>query len=164
MPINVDHQLDNARLLAMQDKRRPRETSLRRAVWTAYYALFNALCQACADELVGWSKPWQVYTPIFRAVDHSGAAQALDPRHWRDTPELQQLGRAFGDLRAAREWADYNPEPRPNFDAAMNGDPFTRDEALRLIEAAELALRILLGLNPETRLRLIVRLVAKTRR
>ena len=66
----VTHQLENARALAEIDKRRPRLASLRRAVSTAYYALFQALCELCAAELVGWDKPWSSFTPIFRSVEH----------------------------------------------------------------------------------------------
>ena len=66
----VQHQLENARLLATHDKSRPRPASLRRAVSTAYYAVFQALCATCADTLVKGHGPWEVYTPVFRAPDH----------------------------------------------------------------------------------------------
>jgi hypothetical protein len=164
MPLVADHQLDNARVLATHDSRRPRETSLRRAVSTAYYALFQALCLACANTLVNLRRPFRVYTPMFRSVDHSTAAQALEARHWLDAPHVRQIGSALAELRAAREWADYNPEPRPNYDEATNAGPFTRAEALRLIGTAELAIQVLERLDADTRLRLVVRLVAKQRR
>ena len=32
---------------------RPRESDLRRAISTTYYALFHALCQNCADAFIG---------------------------------------------------------------------------------------------------------------
>jgi hypothetical protein len=88
--------------------------------------LFEALCEACADKLVGWDKPWAAFTPIFRALEHSRALQTLMHRSFANTPELQRLGFAFSELQEAREWADYNPEPRPNFDATRNSPPFTR--------------------------------------
>lgn len=159
----VTHQIENARALAGLDARRPRQASLRRAVSTAYYALFQALCETCAAELVGWDKPWESFTPIFRAVEHGRAAQALLQRNLPARPDLQRLGFAFHELQSAREWADYNPEPRPNFEATKNVSPFTRNEALTLIELAEDAIRILDQLDNSERLKLATRLVAKTR-
>ena len=42
-----------ARRLALAGPRRPRQADLRRAVSTAYYALFQAMAKDCADVLVG---------------------------------------------------------------------------------------------------------------
>src|ERR1700689_4712923 len=121
----VRHQLKIARELATRDKGRPRQASLRRAVSTAYYAVFQALCETCAAELVGWDKPWESFTPIFRAVEHGRAAQTLLHPNLSTTPELQRLGFAFNELQSVREWAEYNPEPRPKFQATKNASPFT---------------------------------------
>jgi hypothetical protein len=103
----VGHQLENGRLLATHDKRRPRSASLRRAVSTAYYAVFQALCETCADTLVGWKKPWEAFTPVFRALEHGRAAQTLLQRSAATPPELQRFALAFRELQEAREWADY---------------------------------------------------------
>ncbi len=160
----VEHQIDNARLLAMADAGRPRSASLRRSVSTAYYAVFQALCAACADRLVGSGKPWSVYTPVFRALDHYAATQALREPFLATTPELQRLGLILKDLQRVREWADYNPEPRPDYRPGMNDTSFTREEALRLIESAVEAVRIVDRLDDETRLRLATRLVPRPRK
>lgn len=160
----VEHQLENARLLATHDKRRPRQASLRRAVSTAYYAVFQALCATCAETLVGWKKPWEAFTPVFRALEHSRAAQTLLQSSLATTPDLQRLGFTFKELQAAREWADYSPEPRPNFEAGTNSSPFTREEALTLIELADEAIEILDRLDEDARLRLATRLVPRTRK
>ena len=160
----VEHQIENARLLAVADKRRPRSASLRRAVSTAYYAVFQALCGMCADRLVGWGKPWDVYTPIFRGLDHHGIADKLRQPGLALTPDLQRLGLRFNELLAAREWADYNPEPRPGYKLGTNETPFTRQEALGLIESAIEAIKIVDHLDLDTRLRLATRLVPRTRR
>src|SRR5271165_4391246 len=73
----VEHQIENAHMLATAEKGRPRSASLRRAVSTAYYAVFQAVCATCADALVGSEKPWELLTPVFRAPDHYRTAQAL---------------------------------------------------------------------------------------
>jgi len=160
----VTHQLDNARTLARSDKRRPREASLRRAVSTAYYAQFQALCETCARTLVGPDAPWEIFTPIFRSLEHRHVAQAFKQKPLIGTPDLITIGNAFNELQATCEWADYSPEPRPNFDAAKNRSPFVRSEALLLIDTAEKAIQILDRLDDETRMRLVTRLVTKSRR
>jgi hypothetical protein len=160
----VAHQIENARALATLDKGRPRQASLRRAVSTAYYALFQALCELCAKELVGWKKPWESFTPIFRALEHGRAAQTLSQGGSIHAPEWRRLGYVFKELQAAREWADYNPEPRPNFQLGTNASPFTRSETLAFIELALEAVQILDLLSAAERLKLAARLVSKARK
>lgn len=101
---------------------------------------------------------------MFRALDHRAASDVLRPSSFPNTWDLQRLASAFTELRAAREWADYNPEPRPNFDETRNAKPFTREEALALIDSAEEAVKILDQLDDEARLRLATRLVTKSRK
>lgn len=45
--------LETARDLTTSSTRRPRQTNLRRAVSTTYYALFHCLAKCCADMVVG---------------------------------------------------------------------------------------------------------------
>jgi len=163
MWILVQHQLSNARLLATHDKRRPRQASLRRAASTAYYAVFQELCATCAGTLVKWGKPWEAFTPIFRSLEHGRAARTLLQSSVATTSELQRFGLAFKELQEAREWADYNPEPRPSYEEGKKSSPFTREETLTLIDLAEEAIAILDGLNEDARLRLATRLVARMR-
>jgi hypothetical protein len=160
----VQHQIDNARLLATADKGRPRSASLRRAVSTAYYAAFQALCATCADRLVGWGQPWDVYTPVFRALDHYATTRALLQPFLSAMPELRRLGLLLKDLQTAREWADYNPEPRPNYRSGTNNLSFTRQEALGLIDLAAEVVGILDRLDDDARLKLATRLLLRTRK
>ena len=160
----VHHQIDNARLLATAGKGRPRPASLRRAVSTAYYAVFPALSATCADRLVGSDRPWSVYTPVFRALDHRATAQVSREPSFAASPGLKRIGLLLTELQGAREWADYNPEPRPDYRSGTNDSSFTREEALRLIDSAVEVLSILDQLDDDTRLKLAVRLVARTRK
>ena len=160
----VAHHLENARTLATLDKGRPREASLRRAVSTAYYSLFQALCEMCAARLVTWNRPWEAFSPIFRALDHRRTVQVLTQSDMTNTPELRRLGYVFKELQAVREWADYNPEPRPKLDPMKNNTRFKRSEALAFIDLAEEAIRIIDRLGDGERLKLAVRLVALPRR
>ena len=164
MLFQFQHQIDAARLLATTDKGRPRSASLRRAVSTAYYAVFQALCTACADRLVGRRQPWDVYTPVFRALDHYATTQALRQPSFATTPELHRLGSLLKDLQSVREWADYNPEPRPDYRPGTNDSSFTRQEALRLVDLAAEAVAIVDRLDEDARLKLATRLVPRTRK
>ena len=107
---------------------------------------------------------WEVSTPVFRSLEHRHVAQTLKQKPLTDTPDLERLGIAFAELQQFREWAGYNPEPRPNMQATGSSQPFTREEALGLIDTASLAIDILDRLDDETRLRLAVRLVARSRK
>ena len=160
----VEHQIENARVLATVDKGRPRPASLRRAVSTAYYAVFQALCATCADRLVGWKKRWELFAPVFRSLEHQTTARTLRDSSFTTTLELRRLGLAFSELQAAREWADYNPEPRPSYRVRTNDSAYTREEALTLIDLADEAIRIIDRLDRDARLKLATRLVLRSRK
>jgi hypothetical protein len=160
----VVNQLDNADLLARQTA----QAALRRAVSTAYYALFQALCEMTADTLVGWKAPWEAFTPVYRSLDHSRALSVLTRLGEGKTHPLgesvKNVGIAFKELQAAREWADYSPEPHPLPERTREGARFSRQEALDLIAIAREATATLDGLDKKTRLALAATLVARPRK
>ena len=97
---------------------RPRTIDLRRAVSTAYYAVFPNLGQHAAMRLIGdgWS---QQHSSVARWITHTELAQlanaangignqalrsALNPVD----PRLADLAQIFLDLQVARHDADYN--------------------------------------------------------
>ncbi len=131
---------------------------------TAYYAVFQALCAACADRLVGAGRPWSVYTPVFRALDHYAATQALRDPFLASNADLRRLGLLLKELQKVREWADYNPEPSPDYRPGTNKSSYTRQEALSLIESAVDAVRIIDRLDDDERLKLATRLVPRSRK
>jgi hypothetical protein len=141
--------------LAGRDGGRPRQASLRRAVATAYYAVFHALAKLCADQLIGASKPWQVYTPIYRSLDHNAARKVL--REARRTSifsvEVEAIGFAFLNLYDKRIEADYVPEPFR----------YSRQDVKDMIQDARRAISSIEGLPPETKLALAVQLLTKAR-
>ena len=104
-----------ARDLAQSSARgRPRETNLRRAVSTTYYAMFHCLAQNCADLLVGGpgshrSEP--AWRQTYRALQHGTARQRCQQQPIRQFPEpIQEFARKFVEMQIKRENADYGPE------------------------------------------------------
>src|SRR5271155_2246861 len=115
----VKHQLENARLLATHYRGRPRQATLRRAVSTAYYAVFQALCVTCAETLVGEGKPWGEFTPGFRALEHGHVAHALrqpslatDVRFPAPRAGFQRIARGTGVGRLQSRTASKNQRRR----------------------------------------------------
>ena len=163
----VYDQLANAELLASGSSR-PRQAALRRAVSTSYYALFQALCELTARNLVGWKMPWEGFTPIFRSVEHVRARQVLyrggsrAPHPLGD--EVERIGLAFKELQDAREWADYSPEPHFDKQRIENGPYFSRAEALRFVAIGRDAIDRLYALDDGTQKKLAALLVARARK
>jgi hypothetical protein len=126
---------------------------MRRAVSSAYYALFHALCYVCADQLVGWSKG-RVLEPLYRSLDHSTARTRLkSPAAKAIAPQLERIGIEFAILQEQRYFADYGPP------AAL----LSRGFALTLIGQAREAIALLESLDAEARLNLAVLLIARQR-
>jgi len=164
----VNDLLDIADSLVRREERRPREASLRRAVSTAYYALFHRLASLCADRLVGWKKTWDVFTPIYRTLDHGRTLSVLTERNSEKKHPLgeaiERVGISFKALQAAREWADYNPEPHPDPFEMVAGRRFSREQAERLLANAREAVEIIDRLDDDARLKLATRLVTRSRK
>ena len=156
--MNPDHLLELAERMARIEIGNPRQTSLKRAISTAYYALFHALSQMCVDQTVGSTfrstRYWQVVTPLYRAVDH-GPAKKLFERlaKAKDTPDLLRLVSGnFVELQTARVAADYDP-----------GRRYRREDALDVVRQAREAIEALRALPREDLLPLAVQLIAKPR-
>lgn len=97
--------------------RRPRQADLRRAVSTAYYALFHALCRDCADEFIGKmgaerSEP--AWRQAYRSLDRNRARDRFGNRKFiKDFPaDIQDFGNVFVKAQAQRHAADYDPSYR----------------------------------------------------
>lgn len=133
--------LEQARQLVRHEPRRPRQASLRRAVSTAYYALFHFLIdRACRQVFGGATRLRQHRLILSRAFVH-GTMQAASRRvaggnlpttfGWTTgfPVALQDIARAFIQLQEDRHRADY--------DLAR---PFSRSEASQLVESAASAI------------------------
>ena len=86
----------------------PAQARLRRAVSTAYYAMFHCLAASAADLFIGTerSPAWQ---RAYRALEH-GKARTACRQVWtrREFPaEIRDSAEAFVELQRARQQADY---------------------------------------------------------
>ena len=124
-----------ARKLANAGKQRPRQADLRRAISTAYYAVFQALAKDAADLLVGVGprRALPAWAHVYRALEHGLAKSACK--------EVRNLGFPAGivscagtciELQEVRHRADYDPNSR-----------FTRAEALDWVSRADGAISAL---------------------
>ena len=92
---------------------RPQQARLRRAISTAYYAMFHALAENNANTLIGSSSDLrnsEEWTRTYRAINHGTArsqmiASAID----RFPDPISDFAETFVDLQTQRHDADYNP-------------------------------------------------------
>ena len=103
-----------ARDLAGTNRRRPRQTNLRRAVSTAYYALFHCLTACCADTFAGGAgsgRSTEAWQQAYRALDHGQARNRCKDAAKRNfPPEILHFAAHFTDMQRERERADYDPD------------------------------------------------------
>jgi hypothetical protein len=153
-----DELIEVASNLLHSSSGRPSRAALDRAVSTAYYALFHALCHLCVDRLVGWrnrsSKYWESVTPVYRLIDHGAAKRVLLQYAGSKAtpPELRRLAAVFIELQADRLLADYDPQPR-----------FDVGDARHRIDLAAHAIADLRSLSADDRRLLAIQLITKPR-
>jgi hypothetical protein len=122
-----------ARKLAGTGARRPRQADLKRAVSTAYYALFHALAKDAADLLVGVgrNRPAHAWSQVYRSLQHGDAKRACEAVRNLGFPQtIVACADAFVALQQQRHDADYDPDCR-----------VLRADAMAAIDLAEKAIR-----------------------
>jgi len=101
-----------ARKQAGLNVRKPRQADLRRAISSAYYAVFHALAKECADRLVGTASnrrdaAWQ---QVYRALEHGFARHSGESAQKLGFPSaIVNFADTFGELQRERHAADYDP-------------------------------------------------------
>ena len=120
-----------ARLLATSSKSKPSQVHLRRAVSTAYYALFHALAANGADLLIGGhssATSRDARRQVYRALDHGTARTACQNNHIvsRFPKAIEVFAGLFVTMQLKRNLADYDPSKR-----------YTRSEVLQDIATVE---------------------------
>ncbi len=128
----------------------------RRAVSTAYYAVFHAISKLCADSLLPSAKrDADEYVRTYRALDHGPMKNAFEQDPLKEHKTLRKVGLEFVELYDARQRADYFPP--------VVG-VFSPKEAQELIERARHTVAELETLNESDRLTLATCLLFAKRR
>jgi hypothetical protein len=124
--------IDVATALAIANPTRPSQSFLRRAVSTAYYAVFHAVAAECADLFIG-GRPARAgldWVRVFRALDHGAAKNAcIQLGSIAVSIGMLDFASIFLQLQEERHRADYDPTSR-----------YARQDALDLIDRAEIAI------------------------
>ena len=116
---------------------RPRQVDLRRALSTAYYAMFHTLAGMCANVLVGAGAGEErevAWRQTDRSLEHGYAKGQCDNQLAmnRFPVEVQQFGKHFSQMQVWRNAADYDPGPE-----------FFRSEVSNLISQTERSMELL---------------------
>jgi uncharacterized protein (UPF0332 family) len=130
-----DDLLQQARHLIHKESRKPKQASLRRAVSTAYYALFHLLV---SESIANWRRP-AIRKTLGRAFEHgvmkSASNRILDTSRFPFTGQnpntvsaLRGVAKAFAELQEKRHTADYD-----------NTRFWTKTDALAAVTLAERA-------------------------
>lgn len=154
-----------ARLLV--DGGPPTDAQLRRAVSTAYYAVFHYILRAAADRFMGRAEAASAgYALLYRSFDHRhmktvcGALRASTlrerfRRHLRRdsvSVEVQDFAGAFEELQDARHTADYDPVAS-----------LVISDVMALIQAAVVAMNTFDRVSPDEKSDVLALLMVRAR-
>lgn len=145
-----------AKKLANASPKKPRQADLKRAISTAYYALFHAMAKDAADMLVGVgpNRPDKAWSHLYRSLQHSDAKNACQGvRNFSFPVSIQSCADAFITLQQKRHDADYDPDFR-----------VLRADAMDSIQMAENAIRDLRATPRKDRQAFAIQLLLKRRR
>ena len=100
--------MEVARVLAESDPAPSMQARLRRAVSTAYYALFHCLAASAADLFIGPERN-SAWHRTYRALEHGRArSECRQVQTMSEFPmEIRDFAEAFVALQKARQEADY---------------------------------------------------------
>ncbi|AYO85689.1 hypothetical protein [Methylobacterium brachiatum] len=146
--------LDVAESLARQSGRMNlRKAAMRRAVSSAYYAVFHAFCFVCASVIVGWKRSAELES-VYRMLDHGQIRKRLtSPEAAQIAPDVARIGATFTVLQERRHLANYSSPALP----------VSRNETLAILARAREAVEALESLGDDQRRKLAVLLITKAR-
>ena len=120
----------------------PSQEALRRAVSTAYYAMFHALANSNADLIAGPRTPANQsnWTATYRSLRHFRAQNPLHGWPHLFSPPVQNFAVVISGMKDERENADYNPNVN-----------FTQEQVVIWIYRAERAIINFNAASPQER-------------
>ena len=129
--MNPQELIEVARSLAESGRANPTQAHMRRAVSSAYYAMFHCLAASAADLFIGRTRT-PAWHRIYRASDHgrarSGCRQAQTMPEF--PVEIRAFAKAFVELQIERQQADY----------ALDAADYQKSDVLDYIVSAERAI------------------------
>ena len=130
--MNSHDLMEAAGTLAEAGRGRPTQARLRRAVSTAYYAMFHCLAASAADSFIGRARS-SAWHRAYRALDHGQAKSACQQRRaMQGFPlEVRDFAKAFVELQIERQQADY----------ALDVPSYRKSKVLEYISSAGQAIR-----------------------
>jgi hypothetical protein len=132
-------------------------TLQRRAVSTAYYAVFHALARLCAAELLGGgvsTRKTMEYEKVYRALDHGPLKTAFTSIPLKNFIPIKAIGDRVVELQSERIRSDYLPS---------RGRLYKTIECARLVQSARSAVELIEKLSADERRTLAVYLIFKNR-
>jgi hypothetical protein len=160
--LNPEHLLEQAdRLIAPPGGGAPRQADLKRAMSTAYYAVFHAILTAAADDFVGVThRSTPRYALLYRSIGHGSLRAFCEDVIKRTIPskysgyaptggfgtDLTALATALVDLQEKRHLADYDPLFRVNTSDAVLAVATARSAVARFNNASRASRRAFLSL------------------
>ncbi len=134
----------------------PTDEALRRAISTAYYAMFHALATSNAECIMGPPQDpiaRHAWDRIYRGLEHGLAKEQLQQDQQLFSPATRHFGRAFGQLQDVRRLADYD-----------HFQTFTTGQAITWIDRAEEAIRGFMRVSVDERTAVAVQSLIRRRR
>ena len=105
--------LDTAVLLVNARKNKPRQSDLKRAISTIYYAMFHELARCCANNFVGTARNGRsnsAWRQVYRSLDHGVAkSQCKNAKVTKFPQGIQDFASTFVTLQVKRHSVDYDP-------------------------------------------------------
>ena len=131
--------IEAARGMTELSARRPRQASLRRAVSTAYYAMFHCLASVAANALVGRDRS-PAWHRVYRALEHGQARSACEnKRALAEFPaEVRRFADTFVMLQRERQRADYALDQGVYRKSDVLGDVASAETAISQFEQADI--------------------------
>ena len=133
----------------------PAPAALRRAISTAYYAMFHALAASNTDVLMGAAKDQltaDAWMGIYRGLNHTEAKTRLQQNRPKLSADAQNFADLFCELQGERHNADYNPLTA-----------FTSETAAAWLDKAETAITDFLETSATERAAIAILTLIRTR-
>lgn len=147
--INWEHLLDLADEEAQAPQAgAPRQANLRRAISTAYYAIFHALLRKVAEKFVAGNQ-WKSRVLFYRSLEHAKTRDRCKRLGQNPLPndeqsffgvqsfpvEIRQFAIEFVNLQELRHQADYVPDTRFSVQDARGAASAAREAIEKLGQA-----------------------------